>query len=317
MSTFKVVVTDHVFESFDREREILGGIGAELEVFQCKTIDELKPLLKGVHGLMNTYLPGIGAKVFDAAPDLKAIVRYGIGLDTIDLSEATKRGIAVANVPDYCIDEVADHALAHFLTCARKLLLSDRKVKNGEWSLSYVKPLKPLNQMRVGIVGFGRIGQAIAQRLHPFGCDVVFFDPAVRENVYGCVFVTFDALVEKSDAIFIQCPSNDATFHLFDSNVFGQMKNKPILVNCARGKIIDTDAMVEALENGIITAAGLDVLEDEQALMQDTSHPLRRFDNVVITPHSAWFSDTAIPRLQKKAAQEMVKALNSGCSKTQ
>jgi D-3-phosphoglycerate dehydrogenase / 2-oxoglutarate reductase len=309
MSGWKVLVTDYVFESFDQEREILDAIGAELTVMQCTSVEELKPHLKGVHGLLNTYLAGIGAEVFDAAPDLKAVVRYGIGLDTIDVDEAGRRGITVANVPDYCIDEVADHALAHFLCCARKLLRSDRKVRQGEWSLSYVKPLQPLNQMRAGIVGFGRIGQAIAERLKPFGLEVVFFDPALSETTQGCNSVSFDELLETSDVVFVQCPSNKATYHLFGSDVFTRMKKRPILVNCARGAIVDTDALVQALRSGQVRAAGLDLLEDERVVMQDDAHPLRHLDSVVLTPHSAWFSNTAIPTLQRRGAEEMVRAL--------
>ncbi len=311
MGRFRVVVSDHVFESFGREREILSAVDAELEVFQCTSVEELKPHLKGAHGLLNTYLPGIDAGVFDAAPSLKAVVRYGIGLDTIDTAEAVRRGITVANVPDYCIDEVADHALAHFLGCTRKLVLSDRKVRQGEWSLSYVRPLKPLRQMRAGIVGFGRIGQAIAERLKPFGLELVFSDPACSSDAHGCVSVSFDELIETSDAVFVQCPATEATFHLFNDSVFGRMRKAAIFINCARGQIVDTDALVRALESGRVSAAGLDLLEDEQAVMRDSSHKLRQLDTVVMTPHSAWYSDTAIPTLQRRAAEEMARALTA------
>ena len=242
MSKYTVLVTDYVFAGFEQERKILAEARAELKIAQCKTIAKLIPQVRGVHGLLNTYLAGIGPEVFDAAPNLKVGVRYGIGLDTIDIPAATFPGIMVANVPDYCINEVANHALAHFRALARKIPLSGRKVKTGEWSNAYVKTLKALAGMRAGIIGFDRIGRVLASRLKAFGVEVV-----------------------------------------------------------------DTDALVWALENGKISGAGLDVLEDDSIIK--TPHPLKGCPNVTITPHSAWFSDAAIPELQRRAAQEMARAL--------
>jgi D-3-phosphoglycerate dehydrogenase len=307
MNKQTILVTDYVFSDFEQERKILAEVGAELKITQCKTIAELKPHLAGVHGLLNTYLPGIGPEVFDAAPDLKAVVRYGIGLDTIDIPAATYRGIMVANVPDYCINEVADHALAHFLALARKIPFSDRKVKTGEWSLAYVKPMKALVGMRAGIIGFGRIGRAIAARLKVFGVEVVFHDPMISAEVDGCRPVTFDAVLATCDAIFVQCPSSKATRHLLDRTAFGKMSRQPLVINCARGEVVDTDALVWALQNGKVSGAGLDVLEDESIVK--TQHPLKGCPNVTITPHSAWYSEAAIPALQRRAAEEMAKAI--------
>jgi len=308
MSTLTVLVTDTVFTDFEQERRILAGVDTDLKVLQCKSAAELIPHLDNVHGLLNTYLPGIDSDVFDAAPALKAVVRYGIGLDTIDIPAATQHGIMVANVPDYCIDEVADHALAHFLTLARKVSLADRNVKAGDWSLAYVKPLKPLQAMRAGIIGFGRIGRAIARRLTPFGIEVVFHDPALANAADGCRPVTFDQLLASSDAIFVQCPATEATRRLLDRKAFAAMHKQPLIINCARGEIIDTDALVEALRNGRVAGAGLDVLDDEDAVVQHP-HPLKEFPNVILTPHSAWLSDAAVPTLQRRAAEEMASAL--------
>ena len=308
MSTHRVLVSDYVFESFAQEREILGAVDAELEVLQCESAEELRQHMPGVHGLLNTYLPGIDADVFDNAPDLRVVVRYGIGLDTIDIPEATKRGIIVANVPDYCIDEVADHAMAHFMTLARKIPLSDRRVRAGEWSLAYVKPLKSLQSMRAGVIGFGRIGRAIARRLKAFGTEVVFADPMINAVSDGCEPVDLDTLFASSDAIFVQCPATPATRHLLCAGAFAKMEKCPIIINCARGEIVDTDAVVAALESGAIAGAGLDLLDDEDAVVK-ADHPLKRFENVTLTPHSAWFSDASIPNLQKRAAEEMAKAL--------
>lgn len=308
MSKFNVVVTDYVFQSFEAETEVLNGVDASLTVLQCKSVEELKPQIRGAHALLNTYLPGMGADVFDAAPELRIVVRYGIGLDTIDVAEATARGILVANVPDYCIEEVAEHALAHFLCLARKIAYSDKKVKGGEWTLAYVKPLKSIAEMTVGVIGFGRIGRAIAQRAKGFTGNVVYADPVVKGDVDGCRGVSLDALYGECDAIFVQCPATDETRHLLNRAAFEKMKRCPLIINAARGAIVDTDALVWALETGKVSGAGLDVVEDEKGLMEQ-EHPLRRMDNVVLTPHSAWYSDAAIRKLQRKAAEEVARGL--------
>jgi D-3-phosphoglycerate dehydrogenase len=305
----KVIVTDTVFEGFDAEREVLAGVNAELVVLRCTSAAELVPQVAEAHGLLNTYLPGIDERVFAAAPHLRAVVRYGIGVDTIDIPAATRRGILVANVPDYCINEVADHALAHFLSLSRKLGVSDRKVKAGQWSLAIVKPLKATREMRVGIIGFGRIGRAIAARLKPFGPEIVFFDPLLTTAAEGCMAVVLDTLLETADAIIVQCPCTPATRGLLGRDAFAKMKRQPILVNCARGEVVDTAALVEALRAGVVSGAGLDVLQDEDAVVKNP-HPLKEFDNVILTPHSAWFSAAAIPSLQRRAAEQMALALS-------
>jgi D-3-phosphoglycerate dehydrogenase len=309
MERLTVVVTDYVFENFETERRILATANADLVVLQCKSAAELIPQVAAADGLLNTYLPGIDDAVFAAAPRLRAVVRYGIGVDTIDIPAASRRGIMVANVPDYCIEEVADHALAHFLGLNRKLSVSDRKVKAGQWSLAYVKPLKAIREMRVGILGFGRIGRAIAARLQAFGPEVVFFDPMLTADTAGCKAVDLDTLLASADAIIVQCPSTPATRGLLGKEAFAKMRRQPILINCARGEVVDTDALVEALRAGTVSGAGLDVLQDEAAVLKHP-HPLKEFDNVILTPHSAWFSSAAIPNLQRRAAEEMAIALS-------
>ena len=308
MPKFKVLITDYVFEHFDAENEVLSAVDAELDIHQAKSADELVPHLAGVSAILNTYLPGIDDKIFAAAPDLKVVVRYGIGVDTIDVAAATARGIMVANVPDYCIDEVSDHAMAHFLSLARKIPFSDRKVKGGEWSLAYVKPMKGITNMTCGVIGFGRIGQAIAGRLKAFGPDVIFADPIGEGDIDGCRRVSLDDLFAESDAIFVQCPSSKATHHLIDRAAIEKMAKKPFIINCARGDVIDTDALVWGLENDKISGAGLDLLDDEDAVVK-ADHPLKAFDNVTLTPHSAWYSSDALGKLQRMAAQEVARVL--------
>ena len=308
MATFKVLITDYVFEHFDAEKEVLSAVDAELDIHQATSADELVPHLPGVNAILNTYLPGMDDAIFSAAPDLKVIVRYGIGVDTIDVAAATARGVMVANVPDYCIDEVSDHALAHFLSLARKIPFSDRKVKGGEWSLAYLKPMKGITNMTCGVIGFGRIGRAIAARLKAFGPDVIFADPFGDGDVDGCRRVSLDELFAQSDAIFVQCPSSAETHHLIDRAAVDAMGKQPFIINCARGDVIDTDAIVYGLESGKLAGAGLDLLDDEDAVVK-ADHPLKGFDNAILTPHSAWYSSDAIGKLQRMAAEEVARVL--------
>lgn len=308
MPKYKVLVTDHVFENFDGEKAALESVDAELVIRQAKTPGELTEDVRDADAILNTYLGPIDKALFSVAEKLKIVARYGIGVDTINVADATDRGIMVTNVPDYCVNEVADHALALFLTLARKTAFSDRKIRAGEWSLSYVKPMKAIQGMTVGIVGFGRIGREIAQRVLTFGVQVVFADPFVSEPLEGTVQVDLETLLESSDAIFIQCPSTDETHHLLNQDAFARMKAMPLVINTARGPIVDTDAVVWALKNNRIAGVALDVLEDEEAVVKQ-DHPLKAFDNVILTPHSAWFSDRAIPQLQRLAAEEVARVL--------
>jgi D-3-phosphoglycerate dehydrogenase len=307
MARYKVLVTDHVFENFEQEEKALAGLEAELVVRQAKDAAELLEDVRDADAVLNTYLGSIDRRLFEKADRLRIVARYGIGVDTINVPDATEFGILVTNVPDYCVDEVANHALAHFLSLARKIGFSDAKVRDGQWSLSYVKPMKPLRTMTAGIVGLGKIGKAIAARLQPFGLNVTFSDPVVDEHP-GARRVAFEQLLRDSDVIFVQCPANERTRHLFDREAFARMQRKPILVNTARGPIVETDALVEALQKGLVSAAGLDLLEDQEQVVA-TDHPLKSFDHVTLTPHSAWYSELAIPELQRRAAEEVARAL--------
>lgn len=308
MARFKVLVSDTVFTSFDIERDILGDLDAELHVLNCERAEELVPHMADVDVLLNTYLPGMGAEVFDAAPRLKAVVRYGIGVDTVDVPEATRRGIRVINVPDYCVEEVADHALAHFLCLARKVALASDRVKQGEWSLECVKPLRLVSEMTCGIIGFGRIGRAIAGRLKGFGPNIVFFDPALDADAEGSRSVDLDTLLRDSHAVFVQCPSTPETRHLLNRAAVAKMKQKPLVINTARGAIVDTDAIVWGLQEGLLSGAGLDLLEDPDVVV-GADHPLKTLPNVLLTPHTAWYSESAIGKLQRGAAKEVARVL--------
>lgn len=309
MSRFKVVVTDYVFPNLAPEKSILAEADAEVVAGQCKTRDDLLALARGADAMLNTYYGPIDGAVMDVMPNCRVIVRYGIGVDTIDIPAATQRGIPVANVPDYCIDEVSDHAVAMMLALLRKLPQSDRRVRQGDWKLAGLKPMQRISALTVGIVGMGRIGRAIAGKVAPFGPKIIFQDPFYQGDppVPGARRVELAELLEDSDVIIIQAPSTAETRHMLNREAFARMKRKPIIVNCARGELIDTPALIEALERGLVAGAGLDVIENAPPLAADS--PFLKLDNVILTPHSAWFSEGALHSLQRLAAMEVARVL--------
>jgi len=309
MPKFKVVVTDYVFENFEQEEAVFAPLDVDLVIRQAKDAAELMDDVADADAILNCYLPGMNRELLQHGKKLKVVVRYGIGVDTINIPDCTELGIMVANVDDYCINEVADHAMALFLTLARKIASSGRRTRAGEWSLAYVKPLPAIREMTAGIIGFGRIGQAIAERLAPFGVKIIFADPGVDDGAGLAAKVEFDELLAQSDVIFVQCPSNEHTKRLINDESISQMTKAPLIINAARGAIVDTDALVRALASGKISGAGLDVLEDEKGVMADENHPLRTMGNVVLTPHSAWVSNKALPELQRRAALQAAMVL--------
>jgi len=308
MNRFKVAVTDYVFPNLEPEAEILSEVGAELVAGQCKTKQEVIELVPGADAVLNTYYGPVDGEVMDAMPDCRIIVRYGVGVETIDIPAATQRGIMVANVPDYCVDEVSDHAVAMLLALLRKLPQADRNVRGGEWGLAPLKPMSRINTLTIGIIGMGRIGRAVARRVAVFGPRILYCDPYVESaQVPDLASVTLAELLGTSDAIIIQTAVTPETRHMLDADAFAAMVRKPIVINCARGELVDTPALVKALEKGQISGAGLDLIEGVPPLPEDD--PLLKFDNVLITPHSAWFSADALYSLQRLAAMEVVRAL--------
>lgn len=306
MATHKVYVTDHVFKNLDPERAILKDMDCELIELSIKDSSELKEAAADAEVLLNTYLPNLSAEVMDSLPNLKGIVRYGIGVDTIDLQAAKERGIQVANVPDYCIDEVSDHAVALALTLVRKTALSSNRIKAGDYGLNYVHPIRGLRSSTVTVVGYGRIGKRIARKMEAFGCKLQFCDPFVESDELAAK-VTLDEACENSDIIILQSPSVPETHHMLNVETFSKMQKKPYIVNTARGDLIDTAALEQALITGQISGAGLDVVEGYASLDADFS--LCKYENVILTPHSAWVSEDALVALQSLAAQEVRRIL--------
>jgi len=311
MSRLKVAVTDYVFPDLSLEEQILSAANADLVAAQCSTATELVALARDADGILNTYYGPLDESVFKCCANLKIVVRFGIGVDTIDIPAATRHGIMVANVPDYCLDEVSDHAVGLWLTVTRKIAMADRHTRVDQWDVAGLRPIPRLRGQTAGIVGFGRIGRLTARKLSVFGVEVLFADPCVTADVtldgQVCRKVELTELFERADAVFLHAPATAETHHLLNADAFGQMLRNPVVINTARGELVNTDALTAALADGQISGAGLDVL-DEGHLASD--HPLWARDNVVVTPHSAWYSTEGIGALRRLATEEVVRGIH-------
>jgi len=304
-----VVVTDHVFPHLDQEREILAAAGHELRYERdVHTPDEVRAAVAGADGILNCYAP-VPGEVIRTMPGCRIIARYGIGLDTIDIPTATELGIVVTNVPDYCIDEVSDHALALILALGRGVALLDRSVRSGTWDPLVARPLHRLRGRTLGLVGFGRIARRLAEKAAPIGFRVLATDPFVPAAVIeaaGVGPVELAELLEASDVVSIHAPMTEDNRHLIAAPELGRMKPGAFLVNTSRGPLVDLGAVRETLEAGHLGGVALDVLENEPPEADD---PLFRRPDVVITPHAAFYSEEAMVEQQRKAAEQVVAAL--------
>jgi D-3-phosphoglycerate dehydrogenase len=303
----KVVLTDYVWESLEVEKNTLAGI-ADLVPLQTKKPDEFIEQAADCDALLNTYAGPITAEVMSRMPKCKIIARYGIGVDTIDLDAATAAGIIVTNNPSYCIEEVAEHTMALMLAAARKVAFYDRLVRSGRWEVPPGKPMFRLDGSTVGLIGFGNIARAVALRAAAFGMNVLYADPFVKQGQYDVPgdSVPLDELLSESDFISLHPPLMRETRKMINDDAFSKMKKTAWLINCARGPIVDTDALVRALDAKKIAGAALDTTDPEPL---PNPHPLRDRDNVIINPHVAWYSEQAMVGLQAGAPGEVRRVL--------
>lgn len=301
----KIVITDCGFANIAPETAIIAEAGIELASAQCKTPDDVIRAAADADGIIVQWAP-ITAAVIDGLSRCKVIVRYGIGVDNVDLAAATRKGIPVCNVPDYCIDEVADHTVAVALAQARQLIQIDARTRAGLWKIIPDKPMPSFSEMTFATAGYGRIARAVLDRAKAFGFRLAAYDPYVSVPSDSVAFLSLDELFRQADILSLHVPLSPETKHLVNANRLAQMKPTSLIVNTARGGLIDTVALSEALQNGTIAAAGLDVFECEPL---EETHPLRKCPNALLTSHVAWFSESSVPKLQRLAAQEAVGAL--------
>ena len=298
----KVVITDWTFPDLSVEAEILKAHGVELVARQCKTEVDLIELCADADAVI-TQFARVNANVVSAMRKARAIVRYGIGVDNVDLDAARARGIPVCNVPDYCIDEVADQTLAFILATTRQVVTHANHLRAGKWGL--VTPLagmKALRDLTVGVVGFGRIGREVVKRLIPFKCAVQMFDPVVAASEIeklGARAVSFDELLKNADVLTLHCPSTPQTRRLMNRDTFAKLKPGVIFINASRGDLADPDALTAALQSGHLGGAALDVFDPEPI---PADHPIRALPNVILAPHIASCSMPAVTKLRKSVA---------------
>jgi D-3-phosphoglycerate dehydrogenase len=304
----KVVLTDYVWESLDVERKILDGL-ASLTPLQTKTSEEFVAQAADCDALLNTYAGPISSDVIAKMPKCKIIARYGIGVDTIDLEAATAAGIIVTNNPSYCVEEVAEDAMALLLACARKIVVFDRLVRNGRWELPPGKPIYRVSGSTLGLVGFGNIARLVAARAAAFGMRVLYFDPFIQQGQFDApgTKVEFDQLLREADYVSLHPPLTAKTRKMMDDTALSKMKKTAFLINCARGPVVDSEALIRALDAKSIAGCALDTTDPEPL---PNPHPLRNRDNVIINPHAAWYSEQAMAGLQAGAPNEVRRVLS-------
>lgn len=302
-----VGVSDSVFPNLEPAREVLSKIDAELRLAEQPTPEAILRVAADADALLVTYAK-ITADMIRQMKRCRVISRFGIGVDNVDIAAASAAGIAVTRVPDYCMDEVSDHAMALMLALVRKIPFANSLVQKGRWEMPAVVPIHRLRGTVLGLVGFGRIPQLVAPKARAFGMKVVAYDPFIGREVMsraGVDKVDFAKLVRISDYISIHSPLVPETHHLFNADVFRQMKPTAYLVNTARGQIVDEAALASALDKRQLAGAALDVLSEEPP----TGSPLFGRDNVILTPHTSFYSVESLIELQVKAAEEVVRVI--------
>jgi D-3-phosphoglycerate dehydrogenase len=305
-----VLVTDHTFEPLDLEQVVLDPLGVVLDARQCKTPEELRAVVGDADAVLTQFAP-VNSAVIAAMRRARVIVRYGVGVDNVDLDAARAYGIPVCNVPDYCIDEVADHTLALMLAATRQVVGNCLTVRDGRWQRGApLGQMRSLRAMTVGVVGFGRIGREVVRRLQPFGCTVRVFDPEVCasdiEKAGAAAVGSLDELLPKCDLLTLHCPSTAQTRGMLSGARLARIKPGAVLVNLARGDLVETSALVTALQSGHLGGAALDVCDPEPI---PAGHPLLAMPNVILSPHVASVSARAVRRLREEAAGAIASAL--------
>lgn len=305
---FTAVSTDHHRFPIGVERDILAQVGCTLVPAICKSEEEIIAACRDAHAILNSSAK-ISRRVIQELKEALVICRYGIGVDTVDIPAATEQGIIVANVPDFCFDQVADTAMSLILSVPRKVTYLSTLIRQGVYNREVAEPIHNFRGATLGLVAFGNIPRNLIRKAIPFGFRVLAYDPyltpeAVRE--YPVTLVDFDTLLRESDIVSVHTPLTDETRHMFDEAAFRKMKPSAYFMNLGRGPVHDQKALTRALKEGWIAGAGLDVLEKEPP---DPGDPILTLDNVVFTPHYASYTEEAYHELRVKTAENAAAVL--------
>ncbi len=309
MPNRKALITDYVWPNIDVESEVLLAAGVQPVVAPDTSEETLSELAADADIIMFCFAQVTG-KVLRAAEKCVVASRYGIGVDNIDIPTATELGIVVTNVPDYCMDEVTDHAIGMVLALNRRLVPHDAEVKAGGWaSVALDQPMHRTRGATLGILGFGRIGRSIAAKAVGFGMKMIAYDPMIEsgQTIDGVDIVTFEDVLKRSHFITVHTPLTPETEGMIGADEFAMMMPGSIIVNCARGGIIDEHALADALTSGHLAGAGLDVVEPAPP---PNDHSLLSAPNVIVTPHTAFFSQASTVELERRTAEEAVRVMN-------
>jgi D-3-phosphoglycerate dehydrogenase len=304
-----IAITDSVFPSLDPAYAALSRLDPEIRIAKSPTAEDVLAVARDADAILVTYAK-LPADLLRQLRHCKVIGRFGLGVDNIDVAAAAGLGIAVTYVPDYCMQEVSDHAMALVLALARKVTLSNSLVQSGRWEMPAVVPLRRLAGQVLGLIGFGNIPRALVPKAKAFGLNVVVHDPYVADEALvalGVEGLSFDDLLARSDFISVHAPLSPATRGLIDAAAFSKMKPGALLVNTARGPLIDEPALLAALDSGRLGGAALDVVTTEP-LPKDS--PLLGRPNVILTPHTAFYSVEALNELQTKCASDVARVLS-------
>ena len=308
------MIDSRSFDHYDygQEKEIFKNAGIDLEFVECMNEDDVIAKCSDADAILDVYVK-VGPKAYDAMPNLKALVRYGVGFDVYDVPEATKRGIKVCNIPFYCIEEVAVHTIALILAASRNIVSFTHNIRNGSYLLEGFEGNVTMHSPRfttVGMVGFGNIPRRTAQGLKAIGYKIMAYDPFLPQEKFdeaGATRGTLEEVLSQADIISPNVPLNPSTYHIINEDAFKMMKDGVIIANTGRGALIDEAALIANLKSGKVAAAGLDVFEGDHL---PAGHPFYEMDNVILTPHAAFKTEESFLELCKQVALTAVAVLN-------
>jgi len=306
MGKLKVVISDCDHGTVETEQKVFEQAGLDWELLDCKSEDDVIAGCAGAAGILSQYAP-IKARAIDSLPGLKVLSRYGVGVDNLDVEAASRAGVAVCNVPDYCQDDVSTHAFALLLDLVRGVTGLAKDTASGGWDFRLAGSVPRTRGKTLGLLGFGAIGRIVARKALGFEMKVIAYDPYINSTEMDVRLVGLEELLRESDFISIHAPLTAETKKVINAASISKMKDGAYLVNTSRGALVDEQALADAIKSGKLAGAGLDVLTREPP---EKDNPLPGLDNVVITPHSSFFSEESFQELKEKAARNMVEVLS-------